>query len=164
MKIYLKDLVNIADQKTYPINYELIEVKDNLFVRRIENVEGDITFYYDVADNLMINYQISGQMICPDAITLEDVLVDFDLSEDEEVTSDIEQDGFYLNSDSELEDIVLSIVLPEAPIKVVKNEKIEYSRGVDWAFVSEQDYESSKKDEIDPRLQKLSEFKFEEDD
>jgi len=164
MKIFCKDLVNIADQKTYPIDFKTIEVKDNLFVRRLENVEGDITFYYDVADNLQVNYQISGQMICPDAITLEDVIVDFDLSEDEIVTYDIEQDGFYLNGDEELEEVVLSIVLPEAPIKVVKNEKIEYSRGVDWAFVSEEDYESSKKDEIDPRLQKLSELKFEEDD
>ena len=69
-----------------------------------------------------------------------------------------------MDEDQEIEKIVLNIVFPEVPIKVVKNEKIEYSRGDGWSFVSEEDYESSKKDEIDPRLQKLKEYKFEEED
>ena len=69
-----------------------------------------------------------------------------------------------LGLNKDIEKMVLYIVLPEVPIKVVKKEKIEYSRGDGWAFVSEKDYESSKKDEIDPRLQKLKEYRFEEDD
>ena len=60
--------------------------------------------------------------------------------------------------------LVEYIVWPEVPIKVVKKEKIEYSRGDGWSFVSEKDYESSREDEIDPRLQKLMEYKVEEDD
>ena len=54
--------------------------------------------------------------------------------------------------------------VPKAGHTVVKNEKIEYSRGDGWVFVSEKDYELSKKDAIDPRLQKLQELKFKEDD
>jgi len=164
VKIYLKDLANIADEKIYPVAIQRYEVENNLFLRRLENVTGDITFYYGSSDELRINYQLSGTFICPDAITLEDVEVPFDLSEDEPVVSEPNEDGFFLNETKSIEDMVLYIVVPEVPIKVVKNKKIEYSRGDGWSFVSEEDYEASRKDEIDPRLQKLKEYRFEEDD
>ena len=164
MKVHIKDLVNIADEKIYPVDIKSLEVKDNLFLKRIDDVFGDISFYYGPSDELRINYELKGQMICPDAITLEDVAIPFDLSADEIVIHDLNEDGFYFNDSMDLEDMVIYIVSPEAPIKVVKNKKIEYSRGDGWSFVSEEDYESSRKDEIDPRLQKLREYKFEEED
>ncbi|MBR4469889.1 MAG: hypothetical protein IKS54_01050 [Erysipelotrichaceae bacterium] len=164
MKIYLKDLANIANEKVYPVDIDSFEVKDNLFLRRLENVKGDIAFYYDASDEFRINYSLKGEMVCPCAISLEDVYVPFSLSEDEKIVNDPNEEGFFLNENKEIEDMVLYIVLPEVPIKVVKNEKIEYSRGDGWVFVSEKDYESAKKDEIDPRLQKLMEYRFEEED
>ena len=164
VKIYLKDLANIADEKVYPVDIVSYEVKDNLFLRRLENVEGDIAFYYDASDELRITYSLNGDMVCPCAISLEDVYVPFSLSDDEKVVNDPNGEGFFLNENKDLEDMVLYIVLPEVPIKVVKKEKIEYSRGDGWAFVSEKDYESAKKEEIDPRLQKLMEYRFEEED
>ena len=97
-------------------------------------------------------------------ISLEDVYVPFDLSDDDKVVGKPDEEGFLMDENKDIEKMVLYIVLPEVPIKVVKKEKIEYSRGDGWAFVSEKDYESSKKDEIDPRLQKLKEYRFEEDD
>ncbi len=164
MKIYLKDLINIADEKVYPVSIASYEVRDNLFLRRLENVEGEIVFYYDASDELRIDYHLKGEMICPCAVTLEDVSVPFELSENEKIVSGQDEDGFFLDENKELEDMVLYIILPEVPIKVVKNEKTVYSRGDGWVFVSEEDYESSKKDEIDPRLQKLKEYRFEEED
>ena len=164
MKIYLKDLANIADEKVYPVNIGVYEVEDNIFLRRLENVKGDITFYYDASDELRINYRVQGDMVCPCAISLEDVYVPFDLNDDDKVVGKPDEEGFLMDENKDIEKMVLYIVLPEVPIKVVKKEKIEYSRGDGWAFVSEKDYESSKKDEIDPRLQKLKEYRFEEDD
>ena len=164
MKIYLKDLLNIADQKSYEVDIVKKEIKDNIFLRAIKNVEGDLTFYYDASDKLRINYALQGYMVCPCAVSLEDVDVKFDINEDEEVSSNTEDDGFYLPQDSDIDDLVLQIVMPEVPIKVVKNEKIEYSRGDGWSFVSEDDFDSNRKEQIDPRLQKLKEYKFEEDD
>ena len=164
MKIYLKDLINIADEKVYPVDIASYEVSGNLFLRRLENVKGEICFYYDASDELRINYHVRGDMICPCAITLEDVCVPFDLSEDDRVVNGQDEDGFFLDENKQIEDMVLYIVLPEVPIKVVKNEKIEYSRGDGWVFVSEEEYESSEKEKIDPRLQKLKEYRFEEDD
>ena len=162
--IKLSELINMAKEKTFPVDIERYEVKDNVFLRRLENVEGDICFYYDAADELRVNYHLAGNMICPCAISLEDVEVPFDLSEDEKVVQKENEDGFYLNEDMTIEDMAVYIVWPEVPIKVVKKEKIEYSRGDGWSFVSEEDYESSRADEIDPRLQKLMEYKVEEDD
>lgn len=164
MIIKLSDLINLAKEKTYPVDIDKYEVKENVFLRRLEDVQGDISFYYDAADELRINYHIIGNMVCPCAISLEDVYVPFDLSEDDRVVHKENEDGFYLNEDMSVEKLVEYIVWPEVPIKVVKKEKIEYSRGDGWSFVSEKDYESSREDEIDPRLQKLMEYKVEEDD
>ena len=164
VKIYLNDLYNIAREKVYPVDIDVYEVKDNLFLRRLEDVRGDISFYYDAADELRINYAFSGKMICPCALTLEDVELPFDLEDDEKVVNDPNEDGFFLERSMEVEEMVLYIVIPEVPIKVVKNEKIEYSRGDGWVFVSEKDYDSSLKERVDPRLQKLKELKLEEDD
>ena len=50
-------------------------ISDNLFLRRLENVAGDVSFYYGPADDLRINYSLSGDFICPCAFTLEDVRV-----------------------------------------------------------------------------------------
>ena len=164
MKIYLKDLFNIANEKCYPVSIDSYVVQDNVFLRRLENVTGEIVFYYDATDELRINYQVQGGMVCPCAISLEDVYVPFELSDDDKVVNKPEEEGFLLDCDRTIEDIILYIVMPEVPIKVVKKEKIEYSRGDGWSFVSEEDYEASRKDKIDPRLQKLKEYRFEEDD
>ena len=164
MKIYLNDLSRIQDLKMYPVDIEKYQIEDNIFLRRIENVHGDISFYYDANDELRISYKLKGIMICPCAITLQDVEVPFDLNEDERIVHEEDEDGFMLNESIEVEDLAVHIIIPEAPIKVVKKEKIEYSRGDGWSFVSEEDYEASKKDEIDPRLEKLREYKFEEED
>ena len=164
MKIYLNDLTRIQDVKMYPVDIDVYEINDNIFLRRIEDVHGDISFYYGPSDDLRISYNLKGKMICPCAITLEDVEVEFDLKEDEKIVHEENEDGFMLNQTIEVNDLAAHIIIPEAPIKVVKKEKIEYSRGDGWSFVSEEDYEASKKDEIDPRLQKLREYKFEEED
>ncbi len=164
MKIYLKDLINIAAQKVYPVDIDRYEVDNNVYLRRLEKVKGSIVFYYDASDELRIEYDLKGNMICPCAVTLEDVEVPFDLHEEDKVVHKPDEDGFFLDQNKELEELVLYIVFPEVPIKVVKKEKIEYSRGDGWSFVSEEDYIASKKDEIDPRLQKLKEYRFEEDD
>ena len=160
----LRDLLNIADEKVYEFDIDSYIIDNNVFIRRIEKVQGYISFYYDASDELRTEYHIGGNMICPDAITLEDVEVPFDLQDDLKVVRKENEDGFYLNEDMTIEQMALYIVLPEVPIKVVKNEKMGYSRGDGWSFVSEEDYESSREDEIDPRLQKLKEYKFEEDE
>ena len=123
MKIYLKDLMNIADEKVYPVDIDSYDVKDNLFLRRLENVAGDVSFYYGPADDLRINYSLSGDFICPCAFTLEDVRVPFELNDDDRVVTKQDEEGFFLDNATEIETAVLQIVLPEVPIKVEKKRK-----------------------------------------
>lgn len=163
MKITLRDLQLISNERVYPINIENKQIDNNMFIRSIKKAEGDITFYTDAVDELRVNYVLEGMMVCPCAITLEDVEVPFEISNDEVVVHKIDADGFYFKETMEDIDLAASIIIPEAPIKVVKNQKIEYSKGDGWSFVSEEDYKSSREDKVDPRLQKLKEYKFEED-
>ncbi|MBR5755685.1 MAG: hypothetical protein IKX97_07720 [Erysipelotrichaceae bacterium] len=164
MKIYPNELARLASRKQYEVDIDEYLVEDNVFLKGMKDVIGAVCFYYDANDELRIVYDLRGEMICPDAITMEEIYVPFEINNDEKVVYSEDEEGFYLSGTVELDDLVYYIVSPEAPIKVVKNKKIEYSRGDGWIFVSEDDYESSKKDEIDPRLQKLKEFKLEEGD
>ena len=164
MKINLKDLRNIADEKSYDVNIRKIEVNDDVYLRRLEDVEGYIVFFYDSMDDLKIEYHLEGKMICPCAITFEDVEVPFTVEDEDKVVFDQKAEGFYLDGDKELSELVLYIVYPEVPIKVVKKEKIEYSNGDGWSFVSEEEYEKSSKEKIDPRLEKLKDYHFDKED
>ena len=60
VKIVLKDLMAMADEKVYPVEFPVYEVKDNVFLRRLENVEGQIVFYYDLSDNSNITITKEG--------------------------------------------------------------------------------------------------------
>ena len=161
MKIERKHLRVIPDVRRYPVDIPVYEVKDNIFLRRLEGVKGEITFRYDLSDDLVIAYDLEGTMICPCAITLEDVEVPFTLSEEDLVTFDEEKEGFFIAGDVEIEEFVYNIILPEVPIKVVKNDKIEYSSGDGWAFTSEEGF---REEHIDPRLAKLREYTFTEEE
>ena len=69
MKVSLKDLVRIADIRTYRVDLPVYAVKDDIYLRRLENVTGRISFYYGPSDELRIVYDLKGDMICPCAIT-----------------------------------------------------------------------------------------------
>ena len=163
--IKLSDIVNLAKEREYRVDIEKYEVENNIYIRRIENVSGDISFYYDPGDEeVRINYHVEGEMVVPCAISLEDIYLPFDLSDDDLVVFKQDEEGFFIDGDRSIEELVMNIVLPEVPIKVVKNEKIEYSRGDGWVFISEEDFEKGRENEVDPRMEKLMDYKFEEDD
>ena len=161
MDIRTADLLKMAARKRYDVVIKRYDVSDNLYLRALENVEGHVTFFWDPSEELFVNYDLSGFMICPCAITLEDVEEPFSLGEEEPVTFEETEEGFLVRDGDSIEELVYRIVFPEVPIKVVKKEKIEYSRGDGWAFVSEEDFRNER---IDPRLAKLKEYKFEEEE
>ena len=162
MKVLLKDLLNIPERKTFTVDIAHLEIKDDVFITGLKDVSGQISFYYDLSDRLFIDYKLSGNMLCPDALTLEDVEVPFDLAEDKEVVSRESDDGFYLLDGLELEELVVYIVSPEAPISVEKKGETMYYSGDGWTILSEEEYNKNSKAKIDPRLEKLLEYKEEE--
>ena len=161
MQIRVRDLLNIADEKVYEVDINNIKIDNYPYLRSIKEVKGYITFYYDVMDKLYIEYSLSGIMVCPDSYTLKDVDVDFDIESDEPVVFKENEDGFFIYGDMDLVELVKIIVLPEAPIKVEKNNKTMYHYGDDWSFMSEEEYDKTKKNKIDPRLEILKDYKEE---
>ena len=162
MKILRKDLYNISDVKQYDVNEDDIVIDNNIFIKEIKKAEGYIDFYYDQDDNLFINYELKGMMICPDSLTLEDVEVPFDLYEDEKVTDNPNEEGFYFVEDKDVREMIRYIVIPEVPIKVEKCKETMYYSGDGWSISTEEEYNKNSKDRIDPRLEKLLEYKEED--
>lgn len=161
MLIKKRDLLGMRDDINIDVDIKNIDVKDNRFLKRLEDNVGYISFYYDITDCIYIDYKIEGKMVCPDAYTDEDVYVDYSVEENLELVFDENKEGFYLYGDMELEELICYIVSPEAPIKVEKTEKKRYYSGDGWSCMSEEEYDKNKKSEIDPRLKKLMEYKEE---
>ena len=162
MKVLIKDLYNISDKKDYPINLKDIEIKDNIFIKGIKEVNGLISFYYDEEDKLCIDYELKGIMSCPDSITLENVDVPFEISDCDEVVTSENDEGFYFIDGLDIEDFISYIVIPEAPISVEKKGDSRYYSGDGWTICSEEAYNSMAREKVDPRLEKLLEYKEEE--
>ena len=75
-----------------------------------------------------------------------------------------EEDVYFVDEELDLEDFVMSFIFPIVPIKVVKNEEIEYPRGDGWRVMTEAEFEESRKQRIDPRLSKLLDLVGEEEE
>jgi len=120
------------------------------------------------ADHFYVNMEITGVMLCPDAITGKEIEVPFE-TECEEVYSfieeeDTEDDGMRCVTTDviELLPAVIENILLEVPLQVTEAEEGDYPEGDGWKIYSEAEYQESRKDQIDPRLAKLKQFKIEE--
>ena len=164
MIITRRELFNLKGHKIvdYHLDNELFD--DNIYLRELKNVDARIDISYNPLDELTAHLEISGDMICPCAITLEDVEVPFNISEDTELVFEEKEDAYLVENQLDIKDFILAFILPEVPIKVVKNGKMEYSSGDGWTFSTEEVYNDSRKEKIDPRWQKLMDLKFEEDE
>ena len=162
MKVLMKDLVNIADKKDYPVDLKDIEIKDNIYIYGIKEAKGLISFFYDEEDKLCIEFELKGIMLCPDSITLEKVEVPFEISDNDEVVTLEIEEGFYFIDNLNIADFVSYIVIPEAPISVEKKGDSRYYSGDGWTICSEEAYNNMAREKVDPRLEKLLEYKEEE--
>jgi len=119
-------------------------------------------FYDDEMDVVEADLHVEGIMICPCAITNEDVEFPFELDSFElfkfSKTKD-EKIHHVAGETLDLYPIIFQLILSEVPIKVVKD-NVEYPKGKDWEILTEAEYEEEKGKEIDPRLAKLKQLKF----
>ena len=138
MKIDLTKLItNIIDSininEEVKINEELIK---NSNIKRLENVifNGKITKDYDM--NLELSGVISGTMILPDDITLEDTNYDFKI----DILENIEELFKIDKNTIDILDYLWQNILVEVPLKVrnPKNENIKLE-GNGWRLISEDD-------------------------
>lgn len=167
MKWYKSELLN-SKESNIELHQELVFEKNEYSwferLRELRDTQLDLNLNFDKKLQLItIDYHIQGTMILPCAITLDDVEKEFDLDGQEllSFTDDMGEDVIKLDDELDLKPLLLDIILSVVPIKVVK-EGIEYPKGTDWEVLTEKELQKQKENQVDPRLAKLKEFKFEE--
>ena len=169
MKIARADLLR-AENNTISID-ESIRFEPEAFarmhnIRSVPDVHVSGEIHYDVAsERAYADLSITGVMIVPCSITLDDVEVSFH-SESEEVFSFVKCEDADVHEAKgdvvELLPVIFQQILMEIPLKVVKPGIKEYPKGEGWKVIREEDLQEEKEKEIDPRLAKLREFKAED--
>ena len=169
MKIARADLLR-AENNTISID-ESIRFEPEAFarmhnIRSVPDVHVSGEIHYDVvSERAYADLSITGVMIVPCSITLDDVEVSFH-SEREEVFSFVKCEDADVHEAKgdvvELLPVIFQQILMEIPLKVVKPGIKEYPKGEGWKVIREEDLQEEKEKEIDPRLAKLREFKAED--
>jgi len=141
MKIDLTNLVtNMIDSININENININnDILKNSNIKKLENVNfvGKITKDYDM--NLELSGIVSGTMILPDDITLEDTNYDFKI----EILENIEENFKIEKNSIDILDFLWQNILVEVPLKVrnPKNENIKLE-GNGWRLISEEDLEN----------------------
>lgn len=148
------------------IDFESLVNRNRIIALRDVFAVGHI--YYDTySTQLVTDLQIEGVMTVPCAITLEPFDLEFSTrlgemfsfeTPDEELASEIEVvDGEILD----LNPYITEVIFAAVPLKAVHPDLEAYPEGSGWKVMTEEDYIKEARQEIDPRLAKLKDFKFE---
>lgn len=112
-----------------------------------------------------VDFTLEGVILCPDAITGEEIEYPF-TTDSEEIYSFVktDEDGVRLviNEVVDLTQAVIDAILLEAPLQATNVDPEHYPSGDGWRVMTEQEYQNSLKEEIDPRLAILRNFNKEE--
>ncbi len=139
----------------FDYSYDQEEIKE-AYLRKIISAKGKIKFI-NINERIIVNLKLNAALIVPCAITNEDLEYNIDLNEDLVIGSDEDSD-YYFEKEFELKDLIYHSIIKEIPIKLVKNKKIVYPNGDGWQILTEKEYQNSKKDQSDPRWDKLKEL------
>ena len=115
-------------------------------------------------DMVYAELEIDGVMICPDAITDLPIEVPFETSTGETYAFEPSDDDAVRYADNEVIELlpaVIDAILLEVPLQVTEAAEGEYPEGDGWKVYTEAEYQESRKDQIDPRLAILKQFKDE---
>lgn len=166
MKWTKKELANQLDVSfEEELQFDLRDLHKLDRLRDLRNVIVKGNGHYDCSSQRFeVDLDLAGEMIVPCAVTLEDVTVPFEISS-HEIFSFLKSEDDEIhecrNDFLELYPVVFQLILAEVPLKVVK-EGAKYPKGDGWEVMREDEYRNRAKNEIDPRLAKLKDFKFEE--
>lgn len=164
MKLTRTEILKMASKEPHIVDIKRADLSGDPYLLGIKDTKGQIYFDLIDEDKISARIKVEGMMICPCAMTLEEVDVPYTL--DEEVIfadTDEDDDAYPLFEELDIDDLLLQLVLPNAPIKVVKEGKIEYPIGDGWRVLSEDMLKDLRRNEIDPRLAKLKEYKFDDE-
>ena len=135
-------------------------------VKSVPEVHVTGTLDFDGKSLVSSDLELDGTMIVSDSITDEDIEVQFDTTsqqtysfvpvedaEDQEIIV-VKKDTIDINPE------IFQAILYEAPMSITRLPRDQYPKGDGWQLLSDQDKEEPK---IDPRWEKLKDFKLDDD-
>lgn len=149
------------------LTFDLSQVKQSV-LKDLKNVFVSGHINYD--DSTFLAYlflNITADMVLPDSITNEDVVVELDTDVNEvisfkPISEEEQEDILVVKGDTlNLYPLIFTHILSEVPLSVSTPGQKVYPKGEGWEVLNEADFEAKDK-ELDPRLAKLKEFKFED--
>lgn len=148
--------VNIKDIESNP---DIIEVID---VRVILEAQ-------EVVDLVVVKYRLIANLILRSTRTLKPV--DFKIDEEVDLTLCFEENEYddesiiQVDSDEyDMYDEIMSTLVTSIPMKIIGPDDPETVQGDKWEVISEDEYYSKKKEQVDPRFAKLLDFDFDDEE
>lgn len=158
MLIARKNFNNFLNKKIYPeINLKAEDFNDP-YLKDLKELCYEIEFLED-----KISVKIAGIMICPCAITCEDVENRFEISEFLSLSKNDDFD-YYIENDLDTDEIALFLIKQEVPFQVVKKGKIVYPRGDGWKILSEQEFLKQQQNQTNSCFKKMLELNIDEEE
>ena len=148
-----KEVLNLSFSVSYDedkfVNTSIKELRDTIFKGKIRKIYDDD---YEIEGNL------SGVMVLPDDITLDDVLYEFSIDVMENFSEyDNEENNLVIFQNKlDISDYLWQNILVEVPLKVVseKSKNIKL-KGNGWRFITESELQDNNKspfDELDNKF------------
>lgn len=169
VKFTKKDFLNANNHTIQIDEWIAIEENDLLHhtqVKSIPEVHITGTLQFDGTALVFSDLDLDGVMIVLDSITMEDLEVAFDTKSQvtysfESVNEDEDEDIVVVKKDTiDLNPEIFQAILYEAPMSLTRLPRDQYPKGDGWQLLSDQD---EQKPEIDPRWEKLNDFKLDDD-
>ncbi len=171
MKLHRNDLEDL--ENPHISIHETLVMDDSSYVEHDRyldmsdiNVNGN-GFYDSKTTELIIGLDLDCTVVVPCAITLKPIEIDIEtqLSEsfvfEENHLLEEDEDLILIEESSvDLWPFIWGAIMAQIPIKVTDPELEKYPSGKGWQVLSEDDYKKQQEEKIDPRLEKLKDFKF----
>lgn len=158
MLIARKDFNKYLNKKLYPeINIKAQDFNDP-YLRDLKDVWYEIEILGE-----KISVKMTGIMICPCAITCEDVENRFEISEFLSLEKNDEFD-YFIENDLDTDEIALFFIKQEIPFQVVKKGEIVYPKGDGWKILSEQEFLRQQQNQTNSCFKKMLELNIDEEE
>ena len=148
-ELYKYSFINIDE------DIELLPKENDLGIKKLQNLHLKGRISYNELEELEINLRLQGTMYLIDAMTLEEIPYDFNADiEDTIAENEINLEKYIDKSQNRLDiqEILWENIVLEVPIRVKKDDSLISLEGEGWQLNKED------KEEIDPRLAKLTEL------
>ena len=168
MKFTKKDFLNAKNGIIEIDEWIAVEENDLLHhtqVKSIPEVHVTGTLQFDHRSLVFSDLDLDGVMIVLDSITMEDLEVAFDTKSQETYSFDPikenDEDIIVVKKDTvDINPKIFQAIIYEAPMSITRLPRDQYPKGDGWQLLSDQDKEEPK---IDPRWEKLNDFKLDDD-